>query len=163
MCADSVRGSSRFQFRISTLLWLFLVVGAFLVGRYLQPPVPDPQSPAVSDVWDPSRSIGIGIAGAVDLDGDGINDLARLKSMIETNGGTVVAFQESDGSVQGELDSATRYLVVADEPVNDALLKEARKHAVETINLDRLLKWMGLPQDNVSSTSTGFRSRKPVD
>ena len=112
--------------------------------------------------WDPEHKAAIALAGFFDLDGDGLSDLDRLKRMIVRNGGRVVAWQDEDGSISGEIDASTRYLVLGSSPAAEkekpaaamATLKEqAEKNLVDTIDIRKLLNWMGAKVPNKKDTS----------
>ncbi len=67
-------------------------------------------------VWEPGYSVPLALAGTFDLDGDGRSDLQRLISIIQRNGGKVVAFHDEEGNVTGQIDEHTRYFVKGEEP-----------------------------------------------
>ena len=50
-----------------------------------------------SQVWDRGRQVGIGIAGFVDIDNDGKDDLDKLKAIIAASGGVVDAAPDETG------------------------------------------------------------------
>jgi hypothetical protein len=154
------------QFRISTLLWITLVVGAFFAGRYsdeFMTPPSSPQAPLTA-TWNPGRSVPMAITGPIDIDGDGANDLAELKTLITNNGGTIVAFQDTDGSYHGNIDATTRYLVVgksnATALASNRLVLDAKKYSVQQIDVAKFLKLIGVRSNSKSKKTQGFPSRK---
>lgn len=106
-----------------------------------------------SQVWDRGRQVGFGIAGFIDIDKDGSNDLERLKNIIAASNGRVVASPDESGAMQGEMDINTRFLVLGEYPNSprrvayrnsyDALEAEAKRLGIETIGLDEFLHLMG--------------------
>ena len=104
-----------FQIRLASFLWAMVVVGSFFAGRYSG--LDDRGSAddrVINTTWTPGYSVPMAIIGPIDLDGDGTDDVAKLKALITKNGGTVVASQNSSGEVAGRVDSSTRFLVVED-------------------------------------------------
>jgi hypothetical protein len=110
-----------------------------------------------SQVWDRGRTVGFGIAGFVDLDGDGNSDLEQLKNIIAASGGVVDAAPDDAGVKQGELKVSTRYLILGDYP-NDARLgtrlgplreswaalsEEQERLGIDTIAVDEFLALIG--------------------
>lgn len=106
-----------------------------------------------SQVWDRGRRVGVGIAGFIDIDKDGKDDLDKLKSIVAASGGVVDAGPDKTGKNEGELKVTTRYLVLGDFP-SDARLAELKtswndlsaqseKLGVETIPLDQFLTLIG--------------------
>jgi hypothetical protein len=110
----------------------------------------------VTPTWDPGFSVPIALAGVFDLDFDNIDDRQRVITMIENNGGKVVAHHDEEGSVIGKIDSSTRYFVRGEPPtgVNQAaneavfnairdLSSQAEQHSVQEIDIRKMLNWMG--------------------
>ncbi len=97
-----------------------------------------------SPAWDAGQKIEVAIAGPVDLDSDEAEDSDELKSLIERNGGKVVA----------ELSAETRYLILGDRgdkstsPSDDTirleqLIAEAKMLGVERIGVQEFLTRLG--------------------
>jgi hypothetical protein len=112
-----------------------------------------PQDRIFSQVWDRGRQVGFGIAGVIDLDKNGVDDLAKLKAIIAANGGVVDAAPDETGKKEGELKVSTRYLILGEYP-NDARLgvlrtswgelsTEAESLGIQTIALDEFLALIG--------------------
>ncbi|MBA4107725.1 MAG: hypothetical protein C0485_18485 [Pirellula sp.] len=128
----------------------------------------DPKNPILtgdriySQVWDRGRTVGFAIAGKIDLDKDGKDDLQRLKDIIGANSGRVDASPDEAGALQGELKIDTRYLVLGELPdgtqARDAALRgswktlseDAERLGIETIPLEEFVKLMGWRIDNRS-------------
>lgn len=104
-------------------------------------------------VWQPGQKLRFALCGLMDLDGDGVSDRARVRSIILLNGGEIVAEVMDDGKRTGRMDINTRYIVVGvapdeksgDQALNQysAILKQAKEMGVEQLPLDRFLSMMG--------------------
>lgn len=128
----------------------------------------DPKNPILtgdriySQVWDRGRTVGFAIAGDIDLDKDGKDDLERLKNIITANSGRVDAAPDATGALTGDLKIDTRYLVLGEYPAGtqkrDEALRaswttvsdDAERLGIETIPLDEFIKLMGWRVDNRS-------------
>jgi hypothetical protein len=128
----------------------------------------DPKNPILtgdriySQVWDRGRTVGFAIAGKIDLDKDGQDDLQRLKDIIAANSGRVDASPDEAGAQQGDLKVDTRYLVLGAYPdgtlARDQALRktwtdlsdDAERLGIETIPLEEFVKLMGWRIDNRS-------------
>lgn len=112
-----------------------------------------------SQVWNPGRKVGFALAGIIDMDGDGKNDIDELKTVITLNNGKVDAEPGENGSVAGNMTVDTRYLILGQFPettVADAdsqrqawakMTESADRLGVETIALDEFLNLMGWKPD----------------
>lgn len=128
----------------------------------------DPKNPILtgdriySQVWDRGRTVGFAIAGKIDLDKDGKDDLQRLKDIIAANSGRVDAAPDEAGALEGELKIDTRYLVQGEYPTGTlprdmaltaswkTLSEDAERLGIETIPLEEFVKLMGWRIDNRS-------------
>jgi hypothetical protein len=128
----------------------------------------DPKNPILtgdriySQVWDRGRTVGFAIAGMIDLDKDGKEDLAKLKNIIAASNGRVDASINDGGQLDGEMKIDTRYLVLGEYPdgtqardqaIRDSwntLSEDAERLGIETIPLDEFVKLMGWRVDNRS-------------
>jgi hypothetical protein len=128
----------------------------------------DPKNPILtgdriySQVWDRGRTVGFAIAGKIDLDKDGQDDLQRLKDIIAANSGRVDASPDEAGALEGELKIDTRYLVQGEYPKGTlprdsaivaswtTLSEDAERLGIETIPLEEFVKLMGWRIDNRS-------------
>ena len=115
-------------------------------------------------VWNPGSPVTIAITGSIDIDGDGTDDLEELRSLITNSGGTVVAFQDADGSIHRKIDATTRYLIVGDSTsaalASNQLVMDANKNSVEQIGVAKLLQKMGVRSNSENIKAKGFQSRK---
>jgi hypothetical protein len=102
-----------------------------------------------SQVWSPGRQLGFAITGIIDMDGDGREDIARLKSVIALNNGKVDAAPGSDGKMTVD----TRYLILGGYPEGrqqeerrrdfDVKSEQADTLGIEPISLTDFLRLMG--------------------
>ncbi|MCH2115224.1 MAG: hypothetical protein MK171_09990 [Pirellulales bacterium] len=112
-----------------------------------------------SQVWNRGRKVGFAVAGVIDLDGDGSQDMGQLKSVIAVNGGKVDALPDGKGSVDGEMSVDTRYLVLGNYPEGahkdhdaarkswDKMNADADALGIETITVDEFLGLLGWRAD----------------
>ena len=106
-----------------------------------------------SQVWSPGRQVGFAITGIIDMDGDGRDDIDRLKSVIALNNGKVDAVPGPNGSVEGQMSVDTRYLILGDRPEGqklegaqrswDRMSEQADTLGIEPISLTDFLRLMG--------------------
>jgi hypothetical protein len=112
-----------------------------------------------SQVWNPGRQVGFALAGVLDMDGDGKNDIEELKSVIALNNGKVDAEPGEDGAVAGEMTVDTRYLILGEFPEStvanrenqvkawEVMTEAADRLGIETITLGEFLNLMGWKAD----------------
>jgi len=94
----------------------------------------------------PSRSTQFAIAGIIDLDDDGMSDVAALRSLIADHNGTVAACCASDGTVGGKITDSTSYLIVGAPPELQGeyrtafveFVSRAKKSGVEVVALSQI-------------------------
>ncbi len=111
-----------------------------------------------SQVWSPGRKVAYAITGIVDMDGDGRDDLEKLKTVIRINGGEIDAVPGPNGTMDGEMSITTRFLILGefpDEPRQqdmrrswDLMSKEADTFGIEPIALLDFLELIGWKSDN---------------
>ena len=132
----------------------------------------------LSATFDRGDAVTIALGGFFDLDNDGLSDLEKLKRMIVRNGGRVVASHDEEGNITGEIDSTTRFFVLGPSPraggrevisAMAALKEQAEGNSVDTIDLRKLLNWMGVHGsarierlDSRIGEKTGFQPRNPA-
>ena len=115
-----------------------------------------------SQVWSPGRRISFAITGLIDMDGDGRDEIDRLKTVIQLNNGVVDAVPGANGTIDGEMSIRTRYLILGefpDEPRQDDLRrswelmsKEADTFGIEPISLLDFLELIGWKPENRTVT-----------
>jgi hypothetical protein len=112
-----------------------------------------PNDQIFSPAWRPGKRIRFALAGFLDIDGDQHSDRNLIRSLLLSSGGQIDCEMHDDGTIEGEMTSNTRYLVLGDTPTdkNDAkvlagwskMTGEANQYGVETINVDKMLEWVG--------------------
>ena len=139
----------------------------------------DPRNPILpgdriySQVWQRGKALRFGLTGLIDIDGDGISDLQRVKDIIALNGATLDVSLEEDGTIDGEMTVDTRYLVLGDSPDQPSkvvyrdkyqeMSREANNLGVETISLTEFLNRMGYkPSEGTVRFSGGSGSAGPA-
>lgn len=148
------------KFRLSSLIWLLIVVAAFFAGLNLG-------NRGSDSTFNRHGKVTIAIAGLLDVDGDGRDDRDRLIKMIHKNGGRVVA-AETENEVIGKIDSSTRFLVRGQMSetfrANSKLLVDATNAGVQSISPGELLKWMGYADGTKRKKEkmSPFQSRVPA-
>lgn len=129
-------------------------------------------------VWQPGQKLRFALVGFMDLDGDGVSDRARIRSIISQNAGQIDAEVSDDGKRTGRIEVNTRYIVVGDRPdeksgaealtAYTALIAEAKKIGIEQLPLDRFLSMMGYRENDRTvqlgrgAAAEDFRAR-PAD
>ena len=128
----------------------------------------------LSATFDRGDTVAVALGGFFDLDNDGISDVEKLKRMIVRNGGRVVASHDEDGNISGQIDSTTRFFVLGPAPrtgtrkvvtAMTTLQDQAKGNSVDTIDIRKLLTWMGQRQgasiERLDNRTGGFKSRSP--
>ncbi len=104
------------------------------------------------------NAVKFGIAGKIDIDRDGRNDLAQLIKLIEANGGQVSYIKHEDGTALGKLTPKTSFLIIdsmADNRISsNTSLKEAAGNGIVVMELPQLLKHTG--RQNAKGAGTRF-------
>jgi hypothetical protein len=135
----------------------------------------DPRNPILtgdqiySQVWHRGKTLRFALMGMIDLNGDGVSDMKLARDLIELNGGTVDAYVDDEGNVQGAISVNTRYLVRGDEPsgpnasmLQDAwqqMSEDARTNGVEVISIDKFLNQIGYaPEHRMVRLGPGAKS-----
>ncbi len=129
------------------------ILGAHLAeAQILRDSVYDPISRGdvvYTSLWHPGRSERFALAGKFDLDGDGIDDLETVRSMVALAGGKIDVELPANGQQKGKLTIYTRYLVVGEIPEQiqvqfSQLHREATQLGVKIITLDKFRDQIGL-------------------
>jgi hypothetical protein len=107
-----------------------------------------------SRLWNPGTSLHYALVGRMDINGDGRDDRAQVRSLLQQFGGVIDAEDNPNGSVTGDVNIHTRYLVVGERPTESAdarqlkafsqLIDAATRNNVEQISIDKLVDAMGL-------------------
>lgn len=149
------------RFHASTILWLTLVVGSFFGGIYWAGERTEPEP----EFWNPAHSPLVALTGEFDLEGDGQQGLDRIKKLVQNNGGTVVAFQEIDGSYHGVVDDSIQMLVVGAIETSDAneFVSAAEQLGIPLVPIDTLINRVpsSIRIERLNENETvGFRERR---
>jgi hypothetical protein len=138
----------------------------------------DPMVPGdiiYTPIWHPGQTQHFAIAGFIDFDNDLVSDRAKLKDIINYNGGVIDAEMDDKGKVSGRISNLTQYLILGAPPSENApeeqtgytlLNREAKTYGVPTIKLDAFLAQIGYSvRTSVAGANTsGPRSlRAPTD
>ncbi len=102
-----------------------------------------------TSLWHPGRSERFALAGKFDLDGDGVDDLETVRSMVALAGGKIDVELPANGQQKGKLTIHTRYLVVGEIPEQiqvqfSQLHREASQLGVKIITLDKFRDQIGM-------------------
>ena len=108
------------------------------------------------------------IAGFIDMDNNGINDVEQLVKILEANGGVVDGYQNEDKQVR-RLEETTDFLIIGKRPDESAreeermtftnFTKAAYEFNTPQISLDKLLQEMGLNPDKSAVIQGGVDTR----
>jgi hypothetical protein len=125
-------------------------------ARVLDDKVADPIMPGdkiYTPVWNPGDKRHFALAGFMDINGDGKNNLPLLRNLIKMNGGIVDCDVDEKGKVNGEISVETRYLVLGDKPSEKGdttgvaayskIRGDAENLGIQKISLGDLLERMG--------------------
>ena len=108
------------------------------------------------------------IAGFVDMDNNGINDVEQLVRLLEANGGVVDGYQNEDKQVR-RLEETTDFLIIGKRPDESAreeermtftnFTKAAYEFNTPQISLEKLLQEMGVSPDRSAVIQGGVDTR----
>jgi hypothetical protein len=110
-----------------------------------------PEDVIFTPLWRAGQQEHFALMGAMDVDGDGINNRAKIHDLIRQSGGIIDAEVDEKGNLQGAVTYETRYLVKGKGDAHegssrtgaDKLLSDATKLGVDTIDLAKFLDMMG--------------------
>jgi hypothetical protein len=132
-------------------------------------------------LWRPGQQEHFALAGLLDVDGNGVNDRAKIHDIIHQHGGVIDAETDEQGMMKGAVTYSTRYLIkgandkagTKDSGYNQ-LTSEATALGVETVDLAKFLDMMGYTPKKVEDKTvlnakpptpgqpnTNFRPRTP--
>jgi hypothetical protein len=138
-----------------------------------------------SPVWEKGRKVQFALMGKLDMNGDGSDDRAVIRNLIEQSGGVISEDLSPDGKSKGKMTADTRWLVIGekfdvsgaedlDPKIREFRTKysdmesRARGLAVSQITLDKLLSWIRSSGDDRSmplgnaARATDFVDKKPL-
>lgn len=114
-------------------------------------------------LWSPGQRTHFAFAGRIDLDGDGGHDLERVRTLVEDAAGQIDCVADVTGALEGELSTATRYLVVGAIPADargkeayQKLLEQAERYGVQRVSTAVFLDQIGHRPRQVRAIVTGF-------
>ncbi|MEN6406722.1 MAG: hypothetical protein ABFC77_09640 [Thermoguttaceae bacterium] len=153
LTSDSVKGS----------IEVTRVLGAHLAEARITNDKPGnpimPGDKIYTPVWSRGEKRHFVIAGKIDLDGDGTNDVQTLIDLIRLNGGEVDSYLNDKDKRVGKMTINTRFLVIGEAPTETSkpaviadLAKtrsEAQQLGVQKVELAELLQRMGWKSDSV--------------
>ncbi len=134
-----------------------------------------------SPAWRPAMKVRFALAGFMDINDDGQSDRELIRNVITMNGGVIDAELHDDGTMTGQLDVGTRFLVLGNRPTErekpeavkafSELTSAAQRYGVEQIKVGELLNLMGWKPElrtvdlggasGASNEASGFRPRRP--
>lgn len=100
-------------------------------------------------LWDPGQRTRFAFAGKIDIDGDGSDDMDRVRALVARAGGQIDA-EVVNGELKGELTIETRFLVLGTVPADKAsagiyneLLEKAKNLGVQRVPKDVFFDQIG--------------------
>jgi hypothetical protein len=102
-------------------------------------------------LWSPGQQNHFALAGIMNLDGDGRNQINVVRGLINNRGGVVDCELDEQGKKFGEITANTRYIVVGDTPDkassetiknNGEILRDADRYHVQVMKLGEFKQQM---------------------
>ena len=154
---------------VTQVLGDHLAEARFYDDNLTDPIVPGDQ--IYTPLWTPGEKRHFALAGYMDINGDGKNDLQAVKDMIAINGGVVDCYIDDKGKLVGDVTINTRYLVLGEAPTEKGepaaisaftkLRNEAERYGVQKVQLADLLQRVGWR--NQTATVRYGRGSNPKD
>jgi len=103
-------------------------------------------------LWSPGQQNHFALAGIMNLDGDGRNQIGVVRGMINNSGGVVDCELDENGKKQGQITVNTRFIVIGDAPDNKSgdtiknngeILRDADRYHVQVMKLAEFKQQMG--------------------
>jgi hypothetical protein len=88
-------------------------------------------------LWSPGQSLHFALAGIMNLDGDGHNQINVATGLIHSNGGEVDCWLDETGHKQGQITNNTSYIVVGDSPTDKGSSEKVKNNREITSEADR--------------------------
>jgi hypothetical protein len=106
-------------------------------------------------LWEPGQQTRFAFAGRIDLDGDGSDDIDRVRALVDRAGGRIDGVAKVNGETEGELTIETRYLVLGTVPADkaaadayDKMLKLAESLGVQRVPVAVFLDQIGYRRED---------------
>ncbi len=135
-------------------------------------------------LWSPGQQNHFALAGIMNIDGDGRNQISVVRGLINQKGGVVDCELDEQGRKQGQITSDTRFIVVGDAPdksspefmkTNGDILRDAERYHVQVLKLSDFKLQMNyqktssvehfggsVPTSNVSRAARSVPTGKPA-
>ncbi len=144
-------GSKKASIEVTKILGDHLAEARISDDKIANPVVPGDK--IYTPVWVPNEKRHFALAGAMDIDHDGKDDVLAVKDIITMNGGVVDAYIDQSGKLHGGITPNTRYLVIGETPTEKGaaalhnsftqIQTEAKFYGVQELQLQDLLQRMG--------------------
>lgn len=109
-------------------------------------------------LWEPGQRTRFAFAGRIDLDGDGSDDIDRVRALVDRAGGQIDAVISETGQGDGELTIETRYLVLGPLPAQkegleayNTVLDKAEKLGVQRVPVSVFLDQIGYRRESAGT------------
>ncbi|MGD0518683.1 MAG: hypothetical protein ABSA26_14205 [Thermoguttaceae bacterium] len=145
------KGAKKASIEVSQVLGDHLAEARILDDKITDPIVPGDK--IHTPIWNPGDKRHFAIAGFMDINGDGKNNLELLRTLIKLNGGVIDCDVDEKGKIKGEISVQTRYLVLGEEPsakgdpnggaAYTKIKDEAESLGIQKISLSDMLERMG--------------------
>ncbi len=162
--SDLGKGVKKASIEVTQILGDHLAEARILDDKIADPIVPGDK--IHTPIWSPGDKRHFALAGFMDINREGKNDLALLRNLITMSGGVVDCDVDEKGNVSGEITMQTRYLVLGDKPSEKGdpaglqayskIRGEAESLGIQKISLGDLLERMGYkPQAHLVNFGMG--------
>jgi len=159
---DLGKGSKKAGIEVTQILGDHLAEARILEDKMTDPIMPGDK--IHTPIWNPGDRRHFALAGFMDVNGDGKNNLQLLHNLINMNGGVVDCEVDEKGKRTGDISIQTRYLILGDRPgekgdsggiaAYSKMISDADNLGVQKISLNDLLQRMGYkPQSHVVNFS----------
>lgn len=145
------RGQKKASIEITRVLDQHLAEARIIYDIPSNPILPGDQ--IFSPAWRPGKRVRFALVGLIDIDGDHRSDRSLVRSLLTASGGQIDAEMHDDGQIEGEITSATRYLILGERPdersdrkvlsAYSEMQQKAEQLGVELIPVDKMLDWVG--------------------
>jgi hypothetical protein len=119
-------------------------------------------------LWEPGQRTRFAFAGRIDLDGDGSDDIDRVRALVSKAGGQIDAISSATGQTEGELTIETRYLVLGPIPAQregietyNAILGKAETLGVQRVPVSVFLDQIGYRRESDTVVFGGGAAKAP--